>query len=68
MKTAVREGIEDFWHREHPGEPVTEPVREQIAVSTAAVLHIGSPLTPGGPFYGPTGGAPPGMPPGGTVK
>jgi hypothetical protein len=39
MKTAVREGIEAFWHREHPGEPMTEPVREQIAnTSTGIVL------------------------------
>jgi len=47
---------------------MTEPIREQIAVSTAAVLGIRPPHTPGGPFYGPTDGSPPGMPPGGTLR
>ena len=60
---------------EHPEQPLTIPVREQIAVASATAAiqqvnplwHLRPPLTPGGPFYRPTGG-PPGMPPGGTVK
>jgi hypothetical protein len=38
-KEGAKEGVREYedWQRKHPGEPITDPIREQIAVASTTV-------------------------------